>query len=102
MIRRRPVRPHDMLMTMQDGPVVLVGTRKGLFTLTRSGSGGSWSLGEPAFLGHIVNHAVLDPRDGETLLVAAKTGHLGPTVFRSSDLGRTWSEASRPPAFRAG
>jgi hypothetical protein len=42
---------------------------------------------------------VLDPRDGRTLLAAAKTGHLGPTVFRSTDHGRSWKEAQRPPAF---
>ena len=42
---------------------------------------------------------MLDPRDGRTLLAAAKTGHLGPTVFRSTDFGRTWKEATRPPAF---
>ena len=45
------------------------------------------------FLGHIVHHAVVDPRDGKTLLAAARTGHLGPTVFRSTDGGRTWKEA---------
>ena len=56
----------------------------------------------PMFLGHIVQHAVLDPRDGRTLLVGARTGHLGPTVFRSTDLGATWTEATRPPAFTAG
>ena len=44
--------------------------------------------------------SLLDPRDRRTLLVAAKTGHLGPTVFRSTDLGKTWKEASQPPAFR--
>jgi photosystem II stability/assembly factor-like uncharacterized protein len=54
------------------------------------------------FLGHICHHLVLDPRDRRTLLLAAKTGHLGPTVFRSSDLGRTWTEASKPPAFTTG
>jgi photosystem II stability/assembly factor-like uncharacterized protein len=42
---------------------------------------------------------VLDPRDGRTLLLAAVTGHLGPTVFRSTDGGRRWTEARRPPAF---
>src|SRR5216683_673905 len=42
---------------------------------------------------------VLDPRDGRTLLAAAKTGHLGPTIFRSTDRGRSWKEAARPPAF---
>jgi photosystem II stability/assembly factor-like uncharacterized protein len=42
---------------------------------------------------------VLDPRDRRTMLMAAKTGHLGPTVFRSTDFGKTWKEASKPPAF---
>src|SRR4029079_6341539 len=33
------------------------------------------------------------------LLVAARTRHLRPTVFRSTDFGKSWKEASRPPAF---
>jgi hypothetical protein len=33
------------------------------------------------------------------MLLAAKTGHLGPTVFRSTNFGKTWKEASQPPAF---
>ena len=41
----------------------------------------------------------LDPRDRKTMLLAAVTGHLGPTVFRSTDGGRKWKEAERPPAF---
>ena len=53
----------------------------------------------PHFLGQVVNHAVLDPRDGRTLLAAVKAGHLGPTVFRSQDRGATWEEAVTPPAF---
>jgi len=51
------------------------------------------------FLGHAVHHCVLDPRDRKSLLLAARTGHLGPTVFRSRDFGHGWKEASRPPAF---
>ena len=39
---------------------------------------------------------------GRTLLAAARTGHLGPTVFRSTDRGRRWVEASQPPAFKPG
>jgi photosystem II stability/assembly factor-like uncharacterized protein len=42
---------------------------------------------------------VLDPRDRRTLLLAARTGHLGPTVFRSLDFGKSWQEAKRPRAF---
>ena len=78
---------------------LLVGTRKGLFLLTGDPGRKTWRVSPPHFLGHIVNHAMLDPRDGRTLLVAARAGHLGPTVFRSTDRGRTWKEASRPPAF---
>jgi len=31
--------------------------------------------------------------------MAASTGHLGPTIFRSTDLGKTWKETNTPPAF---
>ncbi|MGO9066495.1 MAG: WD40/YVTN/BNR-like repeat-containing protein [Myxococcaceae bacterium] len=79
--------------------VVLVATRKGAWLYHGDGKRRSWRVDGPHFLGHIVSHLVLDPRDGRTLLAAAKTGHLGPTVFRSVDLGRTWKEAVRPPAF---
>jgi photosystem II stability/assembly factor-like uncharacterized protein len=83
-------------------PVLLVGTRKGLFLL-RGGDGRQrWALEGPHFLGHIVHHAVVDPRPGGRLVVGASTGHLGPTVFWSDDLGATWHEAARPPAFRSG
>ncbi len=82
------------------GPVtLLVATRKGAFTLQADGARRSWRLSKPAFFGHIVHHVVPDPRDRRTVLAAARTGHLGPTVFRSADRGRTWKEASRPPAF---
>jgi photosystem II stability/assembly factor-like uncharacterized protein len=79
--------------------LVLVATRKGAWLYHGDGGRRSWRADGPHFLGHIINHVVLDPRDGRTLLAAAKTGHLGPTVFRSTDLGRTWKEAARPPAF---
>jgi photosystem II stability/assembly factor-like uncharacterized protein len=81
------------------GLVVLVATRKGAWIYRGDTARRSWRVDGPHFLGHIVNHLVLDPRDGKTLLAAATTGHLGPTVFRSTDLGRTWREAKRPPAF---
>jgi len=79
--------------------VVLVATRKGAWLYHGDAARKSWRADGPHFLGHIISHLVLDPRDGRTLLAAAKTGHLGPTVFRSTDLGRTWKEAAQPPAF---
>ena len=82
--------------------VVLVATRKGAWLYHGDAERRAWRVDGPHFLGQIINHLVLDPRDGRTLLAAAKTGHLGPTIFRSTDLGRTWKEASRPPAFGPG
>ena len=94
--RTRPV-------AMPARPVTLfVATRKGLWTLTSDPARRGFKLAGPHFLGHIVHHVVLDPRDGRTLLAAARTGHLGPTVFRSTDRGRRWVEASQPPAFKPG
>jgi photosystem II stability/assembly factor-like uncharacterized protein len=79
---------------------LLVASRKGAFILKSDGTRKTWKLSAPMMLGHIIHHLVLDPRDRKTLLMAARTGHLGPTIFRSSDLGKTWKEAARPPAFR--
>jgi hypothetical protein len=78
---------------------LLVGTRKGAFIFHGDGARRTWRVDGPHFLGHIVHHLVLDPRDGRTMLMASRTGHLGPTIYRSTDMGRTWQEASRPPAF---
>ncbi|HET9337905.1 MAG TPA: glycosyl hydrolase [Casimicrobiaceae bacterium] len=92
----RPKRPAARSITL------LVATRKGLWTLTSDAARNRWTTGGPRFLGHNVHHAMIDPRDPRQWLAAARTGHLGPTVFRSSDRGRTWTEAQKPPAFRAG
>jgi hypothetical protein len=82
-------------------PTLLIGTRKGLFTLT-SADRRRWGVGEPTYLGHIAQHVVADPRQPSIVLMASATGHLGPTVYRSLDSGKTWTEATRPPAFRSG
>jgi photosystem II stability/assembly factor-like uncharacterized protein len=85
--------------TQERHVVLLVATRKGAWLVHGDRSRRNWRVDGPHFLGHVIHHLVLDPRDGRTLLAAAKTGHLGPTVFRSTDFGRTWKEATRPPAF---
>jgi photosystem II stability/assembly factor-like uncharacterized protein len=84
-----------------DRPVsLLIGTRNGAFVLRSDPKRTAWKLAGPVFLGNIINHFLADPRDdGKTLLMAARTGHLGPTIFRSENRGRTWEESIRPPAF---
>jgi photosystem II stability/assembly factor-like uncharacterized protein len=79
--------------------VLLVATRKGAWLYRGDPARKTWRADGPHFLGHVISQLALDPRDGRTLLAAAKTGHLGPTVFRSTDLGRSWKEAVQPPAF---
>jgi photosystem II stability/assembly factor-like uncharacterized protein len=82
--------------------VLLIGTRKGVFLLSPDASRSTWTLSDPMFLGHVAQHVVLDPRNGTRLMLADRTGHLGPTVFYSDDLGASWREAKQPPAFRGG
>ena len=78
---------------------LVIATRKGLWIMKSDAARKSWKLDGPKFLGQIINHAVLDPRDKRTMLVSASTGHLGPTLYRSTDAGRTFKEVKQPPAF---
>ena len=94
--------PHKISIPLPaaTAPVaLLVATRKGAFILKTDKTRRAWKIAGPMFFGHIVHHMVLDARDRRTLLVAARTGHLGPTVFRSTDFGKNWQEAAKPPAF---
>ncbi len=79
--------------------VLMAATRKGAWLFHSDAKRKTWRADGPHFLGHTISHLQLDPRDGRTLLAAARTGHLGPTVFRSLNLGRSWKEAQQPPAF---
>jgi photosystem II stability/assembly factor-like uncharacterized protein len=87
---------------MDEAVRLLVATRKGAFFLRSDARRESFTLDGPQFLGHVLHHIVLDPRDRRTMLAAARTGHLGPTVFRSTDFGESWQEALHPPQFPRG
>ena len=89
----RPTGPSDRDIA------IFVATRKGAWIFRSDGARRKWKIDGPHFLGHVISHVMLDPRDRRTLLAAAKTGHLGPTLYRSTNLGRTWQEAAKPPAF---
>ena len=86
-------------VTQAKNVAVFAATRKGLWIFRGDAARKKWQTDGPHFLGHIIHHVVLDPRDNKTLLAAAKTGHLGPTIFRSTDMGKNWKEAKQPPAF---
>ncbi|WP_439686553.1 Glycosyl hydrolase [Cupriavidus oxalaticus] len=89
-----------MTASPETGPIMLlVATTKGAWTLTSDVGRSHWQVAGPTFLGHTIHHIVQDPREPSRMLMAARTGHLGPTVFRSADGGRNWTEATHPPAF---
>ena len=79
---------------------IWIGTRKGAFALRSDARRRTWKLSGPQFLGHVIHHIVQDPREPRVLLMGAKTGHLGPTVFRSLDGGKNWAESKQPPVFK--
>lgn len=70
---------------------LLVGTRKGLFTLVPEGD--HWSIRDVDFLGEPVTAAVAAP-DGTTY-AALGTGHFGSHVWRRA-AGGTWAEVAAP------
>jgi hypothetical protein len=81
------------------GKTLWIATRKGLFAVTRTGSG--WSVGAPSFLGEPVTMVLDDARDG-SIYAALNLGHFGAKMQRSTDRGRTWEERAVPSfAFAA-
>ena len=79
--------------------VVLVATRKGAFLFRGDEARRAWrSTGRTSSGTSSIIWCSIRATGG-TLLAAASTGHLGPTIFRSTDLGKTWKEATKPPAF---
>jgi photosystem II stability/assembly factor-like uncharacterized protein len=71
----------------------LIGTRKGLFTVTLDHAGAA--LSDPAFPGVRVTNAVRDPRDG-AMYASLDHGHFGVHLHRSDDEGATWVEIAAP------
>ncbi len=72
---------------------LLVSTRKGLFTVTRTPSG--WTITDTAFLGDNVTLTLTDPRDGRHY-AALDHGHFGVKLHRSTATGDNWEEIAAP------
>ncbi len=78
---------------------LLVGTRKGAWTISTDSERSKWQIEGPMHLGAVVSHYVADPRIPGVQMMSVGSGHLGPSVFVSKDFGSSWSEATTPPAF---
>ncbi|WP_374999554.1 WD40/YVTN/BNR-like repeat-containing protein [Aeromicrobium sp. CTD01-1L150] len=73
--------------------LLLLGTRKGLFVGRSYDDRRSWQWDAPMFAMQEIYSVAVDLRaERPRLLVGATSPHWGPQVFRSDDLGETWSE----------
>ena len=72
------------------GVRVLVGTRKGAFTLTADGKRSRWDVSGPHFAGWEVYHVKGSPADPNRLYASQSSGWFGQVIQRSNDGGRTW------------
>lgn len=80
---------------MSDRVKILVGTRKGAFVYTSDRSRERWELSGLLMGGWSVYHMAADLRANPPRLYAA-TNHAvwGPSVAKSTDLGKTWEQRS--------
>jgi photosystem II stability/assembly factor-like uncharacterized protein len=72
------------------GVRVLVGTRKGAFTLTADGKRQRWDVSGPHFGGWEIYHMKGSPADPNRLYASQSSGWFGQLVQRSNDGGKTW------------
>ncbi len=73
--------------------LLMVGTKKGAFLLDGDGERQNWSIRGPFCNGFEVRDVTYDPSDG-SIYAAAASAWFGPAVFRSADLGATWTHSS--------
>jgi hypothetical protein len=80
--------------------LLLIGTRKGCFLLESDRDRREWALRGPFCEGWPVYHAVHDRSTG-AIYAAAASEWLGSAVWRSPDLGETWTLSSEGLAYEA-
>ncbi|MBK8908750.1 MAG: exo-alpha-sialidase [Rhodospirillales bacterium] len=78
--------------------LLLVGTRKGVFLLEGDGRRNQWGLRGPFCEAWPINHVVGDPASG-AIYAAGGNEWFGPAVWKSEDLGATWTHSSEGLAF---
>src|SRR2546421_500929 len=84
---------------MAKSAMLLVGTKKGLYTM-RSDDRRKWSVDGPYGAPAPIHHATFDPRD-QSMYAAINSTWGGARIEYSRDLGKTWT-ASKTPGFPAG
>jgi photosystem II stability/assembly factor-like uncharacterized protein len=73
--------------------LLLVGTKKGAFIAESGPDRSSWTVRGPSCEGYPIQDINRDPATG-VLYAGGGSQWYGPTVFRSEDLGETWTQSS--------
>jgi hypothetical protein len=73
--------------------MLLVGTSKGAFVLDGDASRSSWTVRGPLCEGWPIHDLSFDRSSG-AILAGGGSVWYGPAVFRSDDLGSTWTHSS--------
>jgi len=81
--------------------LVLLGTKKGAFILEGDAARKSWDLRGPFCQCWPINHVVGDAATG-TIYGAGGNEWFGPAVWKSTDLGNTWTHSSQGLAYAEG
>ncbi len=77
-----------------DRTMLMIGTRKGLFTATSDDDRRTWRVEGPDDIQGEVHAVAFDKRSSPTrLFMASRSWHWGPQVLRSDDGGRTWDRS---------
>jgi photosystem II stability/assembly factor-like uncharacterized protein len=75
---------------------VLVGTKKGAFTITSDGKRQKWNISGPLFPGWEIYHMKGSPVNPNRLYASQTSGWFGQVIQRSDDGGKTWTLPGTP------
>lgn len=81
--------------------LVLIGTKKGAFILTSDASRRSWELKGPFCNTWPIQHVIADPTSG-AIYAAGGNPWFGAAIWKSTDLGETWTHSSEGLAYPEG
>lgn len=81
--------------------IVLVGTKKGVFILESDEHRSDWKLSGPHCQTWPINHVIGDATTG-TIYAGGGDAWFGPAVWKSTDLGQSWTHSSQGLAYEAG
>jgi photosystem II stability/assembly factor-like uncharacterized protein len=90
-----------MEANMAEKVLILVGTKKGAFILESDAKRRSWSLRGPLCEAWPIQHMVGNPETG-AIYAGGGNEWFGPAVWKSTDLGESWTHSSQGLAYAEG